>query len=81
MKLPTHEGFECMDCKKDTWNEYYMLYSRVWKRANPKIKGKLCVDCLEMRLGRKLIKKDFTKAKVNTTKTARSPKLRNRLAN
>jgi len=68
-----------MDCGKDTWNEYYMLYSRVWKKANPKIEGKLCIDCVETRLGRKLTKKDFTKGLVNTEKTQRTAKLKNRL--
>lgn len=71
--------WECMDCNKDTWNEYYMLYSRVWKKANPKIKGKLCIGCVEARLGRKLTRKDFTKASINTIKTERSAKLENRL--
>lgn len=82
MKLPKNrKGWSCMDCKKDTWNEYYMLHSRVWKKANPKIKGKLCIGCLEVRLGRKLTCKDFTKALVNTMKTKRSARLENRLKN
>ena len=68
-----------MDCKKDTWNEYYMLYSRVWKRANPKSKGKLCIRCVEKRLGRELVKKDFTKALVNTMSTKRTTVLKSRL--
>lgn len=68
-----------MDCKKDTWDEYYMLYSRVWKKANPKIKGKLCISCVEQRLKRKLTSKDFTKALVNTIKTKRSSRLKQRL--
>ncbi len=68
-----------MDCKKDTWNEYYMLYSRIWKKANSKIEGKLCINCVEARLGRKLSKKDFTKALVNTMKTTRTARLKNRL--
>ncbi len=70
-----------MDCKKDTWNEYYMLYSRVWKKANPKMKGKLCISCVEARLGRKLTKKDFTILLVNTEKITRSARLKDRLAN
>ena len=58
----SHKGFACMDCKKDTWDEYYMLYSSVWKRANPKVKGKLCIKCVEKRLGRKLTKKRLCKS-------------------
>jgi len=79
MKPTSHKGFECMDCKRDTWNEYYMIHSRIWKKANPKIKGKLCISCLELRIGRKLNKSDFTKAKVNTMKDKRTLKLINRL--
>lgn len=79
MKLINHKKFHCIDCNKDTWNEYYMLYSKVWKKANPKNNGMLCIDCLESRLGRKLTKKDFTKAVVNTIETKRTATLRNRL--
>ncbi len=77
--MKSHKGFACMDCKKDTWDEYYMLYSRVWKKANPKLKGKLCISCVENRLGRKLKKTDFTKALVNTIKTKRTTILNSRL--
>lgn len=79
--MKSHKDFTCMDCKKDTWNEYYMLYSRVWKKANPKMKGKLCISCVEARLGRKLTKKDFTILLVNTEKITRSARLKDRLAN
>lgn len=77
--MKSHKGFACMDCKKDTWNEYYMVYSRIWKKANPKFKGKLCIGCIEKRLGRKLNEKDFTKVLVNTDKSVRTPRLKNRL--
>lgn len=80
MKQKTsHKGFACMDCKKDTWDEYYMLYSRVWKIANPKVKGKLCINCVEARLDRKLTKKDFTQALVNRMNMTRTDILNNRL--
>lgn len=80
MELPKdRKNFACMDCKKDTWDEYYMLYMRIWKRANPKIKGKLCIDCVEARLGRKLTAKDFTKKPINTLDFKRSAKLKSRL--
>lgn len=73
------QRFFCMDCKLDTWDEYYMIYTNVWKKVNPKIKGKLCITCLENRLGRKLTSVDFTKALVNTMKTERSKILQDRL--
>lgn len=79
MKKISHKGFECMDCGKDTWNEYYMIHSQTWKKANPKIKGKLCIKCLEKRLGRRLVKKDFTKVKINTLKEVRTRILTSRL--
>lgn len=69
-----------MDCSKDTWNEYYMLYARVWKKANPQVEGKLCVSCVERRLGRRLTPKDFTKVIINTEKTKRTAKLQSRIS-
>lgn len=80
MAQTNHKNFLCIKCGKDTWDEYYMLYSRIWKRVNPKVKGMLCIDCVEARLGRKLTKKDFTKAPVNTIKTKRTAQLRGRLS-
>jgi hypothetical protein len=77
--MTSHKEFKCIDCQKDTWNEYYMLYSHVWKKANPEIKGKLCIACVEKRLRRNLTSKDFTKALVNTEKTKRTIKLQNRI--
>ncbi len=74
-----HKNFLCIQCKKDTWNEYYMLYSKVWKRANPKIKGMLCISCVESNIGRKLNSKDFTKAPINSIKTKRNKILVDRL--
>lgn len=58
-----------------------MLYNKVWKKANPELKGKLCIGCVENRLGRKLSKKDFTKRLVNSIKDVRSSRLKNRLSN
>jgi len=77
--MTSHKEFKCMDCKKNTWDEYYMLYSRVWKKANPEIKGKLCISCVEKRLHRNLTSKDFTKALVNTEKTKSTIRLQNRI--
>ena len=77
---PSHEGFFCISCGMDTWDEYYMLHLRIWKKVNPKIKGMLCIKCVESRLGRKLSKKDFRKVLLNTDKdTKRTPILKNRL--
>lgn len=76
----SHEGFFCISCGMDTWDEYYMLHLRIWKKVNPKIKGMLCIKCVESRLGRKLCKKDFRKVILNTDKDIkRTPILKNRL--
>lgn len=80
MKTPSHKNFICMDCGMDTWDEYYMLYSKVWKKVNPKIKGMLCILCVEKRLERKLNKNDFTKVEGNTDDSKRTAILKNRLA-
>lgn len=60
-------GFECLDCGIDTADshEYYMVKDRLWRKANPKMDGMLCITCLESRLGRVLTYKDFTRAPVN----------------
>ena len=52
----------CMDCGKDCFIhpiDYYMLRHELWKTINPQVKGMLCMDCVEGRLGRKLIKSDI----------------------
>ena len=81
MKNPSHKNFMCIDCGKDTWDEYYMLYSKVWKKVNPQMTGKLCILCVEKRLGRKLNKNDFTKVEVNTDDSKRTTILKKRLIN
>ena len=55
------KAFRCLDCRKDTakLDEYYMVRHDVWQAANPKIKGMLCIGCLEKRLKRKLDQPDF----------------------
>lgn len=80
MKEPSHKNFMCMDCGKDTWDEYYMLYGKVWKKANPPGTGKFCIFCVEKRLGRKLNKNDFTKVEVNMDNSERTSILKKRLS-
>jgi len=70
----------CVDCGVGTitLGEWYMVKERVWKQA---WKGRrkplrdefgivsgqaiLCIGCLEQRIGRRLVKSDFTRAPVN----------------
>lgn len=71
--------FLCVDCQFDTFqNEYYMVKDEIWPIGMDD--GMLCIDCLEKRLGRKLIKDDFTDCLVNIDPAyERSEKLKNRL--
>lgn len=74
--------WRCLDCKinTDAIDEYYMLQNEVWAEANPEIDGKLCISCVERRLGRILTAADFTGGKINTSTTlSRSPRLIDRL--
>jgi hypothetical protein len=77
----------CVDCGVDVHliGEYYMVRSAVWNSAwigrhRPSIyDGQLCIGCLEKRIGRTLMACDFTDAPVNTERSPRSDRLRNRL--
>jgi hypothetical protein len=74
--------WRCLDCKinTDAIDEYYMLRNEVWEEANADIDGKLCISCVERRLGRTLTAADFTGGKINTSTTlSRSPRLIDRL--
>ena len=70
-------SFLCLDCKKDTCelDEYYMLKDNIWREANPRIKGMLCLDCVERRLKRKLHKKDFLPFQMNFNQARKCYKL------
>lgn len=59
--------FKCIDCKVSTLKkrEYYMVRNDIWSTANPKLKGMLCIGCLEKRLDRKLNHEDFMWAPIN----------------
>lgn len=69
--------FECRDCGVDTAEigEYYMVRDSVWRSVVPhKMRGPycddggtmLCIGCLEVRLGRRLKRWDFTTAPINS---------------
>lgn len=55
-------GWKCNSCGKDcskNEKDYYMLTHKLWKKIHPKISGMLCMDCVEEKLGRKLIASDI----------------------
>ena len=67
-------GFRCIDCKCDTTTEYYMVTAVVWAAAGMEPHGgKLCVACLEDRIGRELTRSDFLNVPVNKRRDDRSP--------
>ena len=82
-----HERIEgrCLDCKEETIfradraDEYYMIHDALWLQAHPARKGKLCIGCLEQRLGRRLTPADFTDAPVNKPGRSNSRRLNSRL--
>ena len=76
--------FTCADCGADTrpgrrggGNEYYMVHNTLWEAAGMGA-GKLCIGCLEERLGRRLTPPDFTKCRVNEPRDGDSPRLAER---
>jgi hypothetical protein len=75
----------CLDCKKETIlrddkaDEYFMVHSAIWRQAQPEGRGKLCIGCLEQRLGRRLRPEDFTDATINRPGPGKSKRLNSRL--
>lgn len=54
--------FICIDCDEDTSRvDYYMVHDRVWKAAGMGDDGMLCTHCLEERLGRPMMVRDYRK--------------------
>jgi hypothetical protein len=54
---------ECLDCRVRAWvdlHEDFYVHDHVWRQAVPDGEGMLCIGCLETRLGRKLMRDDFT---------------------
>jgi hypothetical protein len=60
-------AFRCLDCNVDTdaSGDYYMVQRKLWLRARPEDHGMLCLDCLEKRIRRPLVRGDFTLCVVN----------------
>lgn len=75
----------CIDCNIDTIEgaEYYMVIDIIWSTTGlGPYDGKLCIGCLETRLGRILTQEDFMDAPINDPalfKVKRSDRLLNRL--
>jgi hypothetical protein len=55
---------DCMDCGTELGfrggnGHFYMVRDHVWLQAVPNVRGELCLDCLQVRLGRSLSAADF----------------------
>jgi hypothetical protein len=53
-----------LDCGVDTSfatgiGHYYTVHEEVWRSVVPDGGGRLCLDCLQARLGRPLVRADF----------------------
>jgi len=73
--------WNCVDCNRCTKLEHYFVKSEIWFiSAGMSEKGMLCIDCIEVRIGRQLNSFDFTEAHINNPKTnSMTDKLRNRI--
>jgi hypothetical protein len=75
----------CLDCREETSfradkeDEWYMVQDALWLRAHPAGEGKLCIDCLERRLGRRLRPDDFKVVPANVPGRGKSKRLNSRL--
>jgi hypothetical protein len=63
--------FDCMNCGRDTFDEYYMVHNHLWSAALLPVDAEtsacmLCISCLEKRLNRQLTAADFTDAPINS---------------
>jgi hypothetical protein len=81
---PRRDDPYCVRCDVDTiWiDEPYMVHDEVWAATGlGELDGKLCIECLEKLLGRRLTPADFNEAPCNwDDETPRSARLRSRLA-
>lgn len=56
----------CVDCYRNTHLEHYYVKNNVWYReAQMSEIGMLCIACLEIRIGRRLVPNDFTNTHIN----------------
>jgi hypothetical protein len=80
----THGRAWCSLCRVDTLEigEFYMLKDEVWDAAvgADNFIFYLCIGCLELRLGRRLMPSDFTNVPTNEIHGGKSPRLRDRMA-
>lgn len=79
--ISNHPDWLCADCQDCTLcnEEYYMVWDNLWQNAGLD-EEMMCIGCLENRIQRQLINKDFTKYPINErTFGKRSDRLNDRL--
>lgn len=69
----------CMDCGADTIDEYYVIHHDLWRAAVGGRAGKLCLPCLETRIGRRLNAADFLPCGANDLDWRKTDRLRERM--
>lgn len=66
---PVSQDWRCRDCGSDTrvLDEYYMVIDDLWAKAvSSEERGiYLCIGCLEHRIGRRLVRTDFSKPSID----------------
>jgi hypothetical protein len=67
----------CLDCGFNTHDEYYVVNADAWPLALDG--GKLCVECIEKRLGRRLVPADFLPCPANDLEWRKTPRLLERM--
>jgi hypothetical protein len=60
------DRWRCLDCRTDTRTEYFMIHDELWIQTGiGHHGGKLCIACLEERIGRRLTSDDFLDVPIN----------------
>lgn len=57
--------WKCLSCRNDTRYEHFFLKDEIWFKVHNSKSGMMCINCIEIRLGRKLNKSDFTDCYIN----------------
>ena len=82
--MKSRRKFLCLDCKVDTGKigEHYMLIDETWKLTGLGPIGMLCIEHVEIRIGRKLTASDFNDSYLNNYRTCiKSARLVDRMTN
>jgi hypothetical protein len=69
------DNWLCIDCGEHTGSEYYAVPNEVW----PDVDGRVCIGCLEGRLGRRLTPDDFPICRANDPWWRKSSRLLDRM--